>query len=118
MTNQVVRAGWAVLLLAACGGVAVPQEQLSAAQASAKGAEVGGAAEDPKAALYLKLSHEGIAKAKALIADGDNEEAVRVIDRAQADADLADVLAKESRAKKAVAEAKEQVADLKKRIAQ
>jgi len=117
MTNHVVRIGWAAILLAACGGAAVPQEQLSAAQAAAKGAEVAGAAEDPKAALYLKLSKEEIEKAKALIADGDNEEAARLIDRAQADADLSFVLAKEARTKKEVAEAREQVEQVKKRMA-
>mgnify|MGYP006191727369 CR=1 FL=1 len=39
------------------------------------------------------LAHEQIEKAKKLIEDGDNEEAARVIDRAQADADLALALA-------------------------
>jgi hypothetical protein len=116
MTNQVVRASWVAILLAACGGAAVPQEQLTAAQAASKGAEVAGAAEDPKAALYLKLSKEEIEKAKALIADGDNEEAARLIDRAQADADLSFVLAKEARTKKEVAEAREQVEQVKKRM--
>lgn len=114
------RVSWAsltaTLLLAGCGGAAIPQEQLSTAQATQKGAEVAGAAEDPKASLHLKLATEQIEKAKALIADGQNEEAASVIDRAQADAELAIVLAKAAQAKKAAAEAGEQVEELKRRL--
>ncbi len=104
------------MLLAGCGGAAVPQESLSAAQAAVKGAEVAGAQEDPRAALYLKLAREEVEKAKALIANDDNEEAARLIDRAQADADLALVMAKEARAKKDAAETREQVDELKRRM--
>ncbi|HWA77753.1 MAG TPA: DUF4398 domain-containing protein [Polyangiaceae bacterium] len=104
------------LLLIGCGGAAVPQDQLATAQATQKGAEVAGAAEDPKAALHLKLATEQIDKAKALIANGDNEQAASVVDRAQADAELAIVLAKEARAKKEAADAREQVEELKQRL--
>ncbi len=118
MSKRVISASWGAvwLLLVGCGGAAVPQEALSAAQAAVKGAEVAGAAEDPKAALHLKLSREGLDKAKALIAEDRNEEARSAIDRAQADADLAIVLAKESRAKKEATETREQVEQLKQRI--
>jgi len=102
--------------LGACGGAAVPQEALSAAQASAKGAEVGGAQEDPKAQLHLKLAHEQIEKAKKLIADDDNEEAARVIDRAQVDADLALALAEEAKARRSAKDADEQLGKLKKKL--
>ena len=103
-----------VVLLSACGGAAVPQESLTAAKAAVAGAEVGGAATEPKAALHLKLAKEQLAQAEKLIADGDNEEAARVIDRAQADADLALSLAKESSAEKEAMETKEQLDRLKK----
>jgi hypothetical protein len=99
-----------------CGGAAVPQDQLTAAQASIKGAEVGGAAEDPKAALHLKLAKEQVEKANALIADGQNEEAARAIERGQSDAELAIVLAKQTRAKKEAADARDQMEELKQRI--
>ena len=119
MTRQVVSVIWAAALcLAGCGSAAVPQEQLTGAQASAKGAEVAGAPQDPRANLYLKLANEEIAKAKASIAEGDNEEAARLVDRAQADADLALPLAKEARAKKDVADAKAQIEELKQRMNQ
>lgn len=116
MSKTVIRTCWAGLLLIGCGGAAIPQEQLSTAQAAVKGAEVAGAAEDPQSALYLKLSREEIEHAKALIADDENEDAARIIARAQADADLAIVMAKEARMKKEAAEAREQVDDLKRRL--
>ena len=103
---------------AACGGAAVPQETLTAAQAAAKGAEVGGANENPKAQLHLKLAHEQIEKAKKLIADGDNEEAARVVDRAQADADLALALAQQAKALQDAKYADEQLGKLKKKLNQ
>src|SRR5262245_54084437 len=104
---------WVVLgalsTLAACGGAAVPQEQLTSAKAASSGAEVGGAAEDPKAALHLKLAKEGIAEAERLIEEGDNEEAERALWRAQVDAELALTLAKQTKAKAEASEANEQL---------
>lgn len=102
------------VVLTACGGAAVPQEALTAAKASVSGAEVAGAAAEPKAALHLKLAKEQITKAEALIQDGDNEEAAVQVDRAQADADLSMALAKEAKAKQDATETKEQLDRLKK----
>ena len=113
----VMLVGYAVLGVA-CGGAAVPQESLTAAQASVKGAEVGGANEDPKAQLHLKLANEQIEKAKKLIADGDNEEAARVIERAQVDADLALTLAQQAKALRDAKYADEQLGKLKKKLNQ
>lgn len=104
-----------VALVTACGGAAVPQESLTAAKASIAGAEVGGAASEPKAALHLKLAKEQVAKAESLISDGDNEEAARVIDRAQADADLALSLAKEANSIKEAQDTKDQLDKLRKK---
>jgi Domain of unknown function (DUF4398) len=104
--------------VAACGGAAVPQETLTAAQAAAKGAEVGGANEDPKAQLHLKLANEQIEKAKKQIEEGNNEEASRLVDRAQADADLALALAQQGKALRDAKEADEQLGKLKKKLNQ
>ncbi len=104
--------------LAACGGAAVPQETLTAAQAAAKGAEVGGANEDPKAQLHLKLANEQIEKAKKQIEEGNNEEAARLVDRAQADADLALALAQQAKAFRDAKDADEQLGKLKKKLNQ
>ncbi len=102
----------------ACGGAAVPQAQLTSAKAATSGAEVGGAAEDPKAALHLKLAKEQIADAEALIEEGDNEEAARLIARGQADADLALSLARQTKAKAEAEEAQAQLEKLRKKAQQ
>jgi len=102
------------LLIVACGGAAIPQEQLTSAKAAVSGAQVAGAANEPKAALHLKLAQEQVAKAEALIAEDDNEEAARIIDRAQVDAELALALAKEAGAKKEAMDTQEQLQRLKK----
>jgi hypothetical protein len=102
------------LLLAACGGAAIPQEQLTSSKSAISVAQAEGAPNEPQAALHLKLAQEQVAKAEALIADGDNEEAAQLIDRAQADADLAVALAKEARAKQQATETREQLERLKK----
>jgi hypothetical protein len=104
------------LALSACGSSAVPRDQLTMAQAAVKGAEVGGAADEPKAALHLKLAREEIAKATALINDGENEEAARMIARAQADADLSLALSKQAAARRETLEAKEQIEQIKENI--
>jgi hypothetical protein len=102
------------LLLVACGGAAIPQEQLTTAKAAISGAQVAGAPNEPKAELHLKLAKEQVAKAEALIADGDNEEAARLLDRALVDAELAFALASETKSKTEAATTKEQLDRLKK----
>ena len=94
----------------------MPHDALSAAQADVKGAEVGGAAENPKAALHVKLAKDQIEIAQKQISDGDNEEAARTLDRAQADAELALALSKEAKAQSDAAEASEQVGKLRKEM--
>jgi len=101
-----------------CGSAAVPQERLTSAQAAIKGAEVAGATQAPQAALHLKLAKEQVAKAEALIAEEENEEAASLIERAHADADLALVLAQEARSKQEALEVKEQIEEVKRRMAQ
>ena len=103
-------------VLLACGGAAVPQDSLTAAQADVKGAEVGGAPDNPKAALYLKYAKEQIEAAQKQISDGDNESAARTLDKAQADAELALALAKEAKAQGDASDASDQVGKLRKEI--
>jgi len=103
------------LLATACGGAAVPQDQMTAAQASVRAAEVGGAPNDPQAALLLKKCQDGIAEAKKLIEDGKNHRAEMVLLKAQADAELALSLAQELTMKGEAADAKKQLQELKQR---
>ena len=104
------------LSLVGCGGAPPPHDALTAAQSGAKGAEVAGATEDPKAQLHLKLANEQIQKAKQLMEDGDNEEAARIVSRAQADADLALAYAQAAKSLKQAKEADEQLGKLKKQL--
>lgn len=99
------------LLSFACGGAAVPQEALTAAEAAARAAEVGGAQDNPKAALHLKYARDQINEAKKLIDEEENERAAALLARAAVDADLALALARvqgaRSEAQAAIDEVKE-----------
>ncbi len=97
-----------------CGGAAVPNERVTAATAAVRAAEVGGAPNDPGASLMLKRAADALAKAKALIADGKNEDADFVLQRAEADAELALFLAREAFAKAEAQAALDQVKAYKK----
>jgi hypothetical protein len=103
-------------LLLACGGAAVPQERLTSVERAVSAAEAGGAPGVPKAELHLKQARDQLAAAKALIADDENERADWVLQRAEADAELALVLAREQVAKQEAQEALEQVDKLRKKL--
>jgi len=79
--------------------VPVPAERLASAEAGIRGATEIGAEGVPQAALHLKMAHDEVASAKALQRDGDNERAAMVLARAEADAELANSLTRESRAR-------------------
>jgi hypothetical protein len=82
-----------------CGGAPVPYSETAEAQSSVAAAEAVGAAKVPQAALHLKMAQDQLQTAQALIADGYNGEAALVLERAEADADLALVLARAAQAK-------------------
>lgn len=84
----------------ACGGAAVPHQEMSTAKASVRAAEVGGAPSHPQAELRLKHANEKIAEAEALIKEGENETATLRLREAEADAELALSLALMEQAKK------------------
>lgn len=104
-----------LLLAAACGGGVVPHEKLASAQAEMRAAEAGGARDVQQAALHLKLAEDQVAKAKALIDQGDTEQAAQVLDCAQVDAQLALALAREEAARKEAEAAAQQVEELKRK---
>lgn len=104
----------AALLLVACGSsMPPPTERLTSAEAAARSAKELGADNNPKAQLELKLAQEQIDQAKKLMADGDNKRADLVLQRANADAELAVMLAKESSAKAEADKAQENVKNIK-----
>ena len=90
-------------LTAACSGSAAPTSRLTTAEAALRAASEVGAAEVPRAALHMKLAQEQIDEARQLMDDDRNIQAELALRRAQADAELAIVVAKEH---KTIAETK------------
>lgn len=80
-----------IFAIAGCGS----SERMINKEASTsaiRAAQEVGASEVPTAALYLQLAKEGLEKAQALAAVGEKEQAESMLQRAQADAELAIVL--------------------------
>lgn len=86
---------WAAALAQGCGGGSPPSERLITAEAAIRGGiEINANVSPPRAALHLQLAQEQVDKAKRYIADGMNERADLALRQAQADAELAIVLAR------------------------
>lgn len=96
-----------------CGGMPPPHDQLGASQASIRAAEEVGGTRDPQAELHLKLAREQLQKAKALMEEDENEAAMRLLQRAEADAELSLALAKKRTAQTAAEDALQQIERLK-----
>jgi hypothetical protein len=115
MTRVVNRAANLVFLLAglACGSAPAPTQRVVDAKAAVRGAVEVGAERTPQAALHLKMARDQIEKAEALIEDGDNAEAAYILARAQADAELALALTRESQLRSEVERARQRIDELK-----
>ncbi len=85
-----------VALSVACGAsFPPPTQRMADAESAHQSAIELGAANQPAAALHVKLAEEQMAQAKALVADGKNKEANSLLIRSKADSDLAIALARE-----------------------
>jgi hypothetical protein len=105
---------FAIAAIAGCGGsFPAPSQRLSSAEAASRSARELGAEKEPKAALYLKYANEQIERSKGLIAAGDNRGADETLARANADAELALQLAKETTTRAEANEALEKLKALK-----
>jgi hypothetical protein len=103
-TNLIVTvalAGWAM----ACGGAALPSESLTSAKEAVSAAEAVGAKDEPQADLHLKMAQDGIIEAEKHIAENENKEAVPLLERAIADAELARELTDEAKKQRSADEA-------------
>lgn len=104
----------AVSALAGCGSsLPPPADRLASAEAASRSARELGADKEPTAQLHLKLASEQIDQAKKLMADGDNKRADLILQRANSDAELAVMLAKENAAKGEAEKASEKVKNIK-----
>lgn len=97
------------LAVTACGSAAVPADRLARSEAAYRSAQEMGAAQNPQAALHLRLAEEQLTAGKTLIKKGDNERAESVLRRAEADAELALSLARSDKAKAEAAQTMESV---------
>ena len=96
-----------------CGAAPVSNNRIVSSEAAIRSAREVGAESVPAASLFLKLSEEQLTSAKAMMANGDNLEADLALQRAQADAELALALTRESAASSQAAQIMDQVQQLR-----
>ncbi len=85
-----------------------PTQRMADAESAERSAREVGADSQPDAKLEVKLADEQIARAKGLVAAGENQRADFVLMRARADAELALGLAREQNARAETQKALEQ----------
>ena len=98
----------APLLCACTASFPATTQRMADAESAERSAREVGADSHPEAKLEVKLAEEQIARAKALIASGDNQRADYLLIRAKADAELALGLTREQNAKVETVKATEQ----------
>ncbi|HXK16581.1 MAG TPA: DUF4398 domain-containing protein [Polyangiaceae bacterium] len=86
----------------ACGGSSLPPAKAANTQASISAAAAVGADQNPQAALHLKMARDQLAEAQGLIDSGKNDEARLVLERADADAEVALIITREAEASNGV----------------
>ncbi len=100
-------------LLLACGSAPAPTAKVASSEAAVRAAGELNANDIPTAQLHLKLAQDQLDTAKKLIEQGENKRADYVLTRAQADAELAVALAKETAIAKEAETAMAKVRELK-----
>jgi hypothetical protein len=88
--------------IVACGGSSLPPAKAADTQASISAAAAVGAEQNPQAALHLKMARDQLAEAQGLIDSGKNDEARLVLERADADAEVALIITREAEASNGV----------------
>lgn len=100
------------LLVVACGGSSLPPAKVADTQSSISAATAVGADQNPQAALHLKMARDQLSQAQGLINDGKDEEARLVLQRADADAEVALMITREAQASANVQKANADVQSL------
>jgi outer membrane protein TolC len=95
----------------ASSGPAAPTRELAATENHVKMVRWLGAAEDPAAAQNLALAERQLELARRRVASGDNRSAALLLARADADVELAAMLASRARSQRAVALTERQLAE-------
>jgi len=116
-----VRTFAAVAATAACSialgcATPVPQSKVNSSAAAIQSAEQLGAVDDPRAAQHLQMARDQRNRGLSLINAGKNKEAGRMLDRAQADAELAYSLAGEANMRNEAARMLEEILFLRAKL--
>ncbi|MES1188240.1 MAG: DUF4398 domain-containing protein [Myxococcales bacterium] len=100
------------MLVVACGGSSLPPAKVADTQSSISAAAAVGADQNPQAALHLKMARDQLKQAQALLDDNKGDEARLVLERADADAQVALMITREAQANANVRKARADVAAL------
>jgi hypothetical protein len=100
------------ICVVACGGGSLPPAKVADTQSSISAAAAVGAEQHPQAALHLKMARDQLRQAQGLLEDGKDREARLVLERAQADADLAMIATREAQASANLQKAQSEVQNL------
>jgi len=102
-------------LLVGCGGSSLPPAKVADTQSSISAAEAIGAEQNPQAALHLKMARDQLKQAQGLLDDGKDEDARLVLERANADAEVATMITREAQASANLKKAQSDVEGLQSR---
>ena len=101
--------------MVACAGSSLPPAKVAETQSAISAAAAVGAEQNPQAALHLKMARDQLTEAQGLIDSGKNDEARLVLERADADAEVALMITREAQASAGVQKAQADVDALQNR---
>jgi hypothetical protein len=105
---------WGIgVLTLACARLPPPQAAYTQSEVAVRLADTLGAQHVPAAALHLHLARQSLEQASHLMQNGDNHRATYVLMRAEADAELAQALAREAPARAVAHDALDKVQSLR-----
>ncbi len=115
MTYRFRLSALSTVLVVGCAAQQLPQQQLLDTTASIDSAQEIDQSRTPEVDLHVKLAQDQVEISRALLEDGEEDRAMRMLDRAQADAEVALALAKTSRSRAAAQTAWDDIAELQQR---
>jgi Domain of unknown function (DUF4398) len=96
--NRIASSALFAVCVVACGGSTLPPAKVADTQSSISAATAVGADQNPQAALHLKMARDQLKQAQGLIDDDKSDEARLVLERANADAEVALMITREAEA--------------------
>jgi hypothetical protein len=108
LVNLALTIGALTTAVAGCGSSTPPPNAVEA-RSAISAAEALGAQSDPTAALHLQMAKDQVRAADEMIREGDRDEARLVLDRAEVDAELAQVLTRKTQMRVRAQEAQQEI---------